>query len=379
MSLSKHKNVPSYDFPEEILCEVFKRLPVKYVLRCGAVQKSWYSLIKTPLFISHYCNYRKLTGHIDPKYLLFHNLDNNSFAVRSDNKQCQEYCIFSYPLGLPASSWYVHSNGLICVSTMFDEEFDYNRSIYIWNPLVQKFKAVPESPLYTLTFMKATWNALAFGFLPEINDYVVVHIIKFSSSSESLSFNSSDPSSHVKCEHYPHSVIIGVYSLNTNSWRKICQDKGFVNLICSSESVFVNGTAYWAGIDSSFQSVMCFDTNTNILRKIRVHNLFPDLDVMEYLIIPFGESIAYCIEGNENNSEEDEEDYWSPHLHIWLLKDSVTGEDNKIGELFWEMRVSLDQYVWAQVLGTRNNGDPILAKSNSLIAYDLDTQELMTN
>ena len=67
MSLSKPKKKPSYYFPEEILSEVFKRLPVKYVLRCSAVQKSWYHIIKSPLFISQHCNHQKMTAHVNRK------------------------------------------------------------------------------------------------------------------------------------------------------------------------------------------------------------------------------------------------------------------------------------------------------------------------
>ena len=39
------------------------------------------------------------------------------------------------------------------------------------------------------------------------------------------------------------------------------------------------------------------------------------------------------------------------------------------------MSVGLSEDVLADVLGTRNNGEPILAKSNNLISYDLDTHK----
>nr|XP_017216364.1 PREDICTED: putative F-box/kelch-repeat protein At3g17570 [Daucus carota subsp. sativus] len=40
---------------EDLLTEVLSRLPVKYLLRCKAVSKSWYSLISNPSFIkAHY-------------------------------------------------------------------------------------------------------------------------------------------------------------------------------------------------------------------------------------------------------------------------------------------------------------------------------------
>ncbi|KAK1371810.1 hypothetical protein POM88_037902 [Heracleum sosnowskyi] len=366
MSLSKH-NKNSHDFPEELWSEIFKRLPVKYVLRCGAVQKSWYSLIKSPLFISLYSNYQKLTAHLNPKYLLFHDTSNQEITLRYDDAQCQEYCTFDYPLDLPAWSWCEQSNGLMCFSTMFDKEFDYNPDIYIWNPLVQKFKTVPDSPIETITFEESKWNALAFGFLPDVNDYVVVQIVKPSSTSAPDFFEHD-------YEEYPHSVVIGVYSLNSNSWKKICQDKVFVDDMCVDQSVFVNGTAFWVGFNSYSldQLVMYFDTKTNLLGKIVVpgYIAFDERHLESPLILPFSQSIGY-FEVNEDDQEEGDGDYVYPHLDIWVLKDDM------VGEFSWKkkMSVSLGKNVWAKVLGIRNNGEPILEKSNGLIAYDLDTHE----
>lgn len=117
MSFSKHMNMPSHDLPEEILSEIFKRLPIKYVLRCMCVQKSWYELVKTPMFISLHYNYQKLTAH-NPKYLLFHIRNTRVLTIRSNDAQYQEYCNLKYPLDLRNHEWYAVSNGLICISSL---------------------------------------------------------------------------------------------------------------------------------------------------------------------------------------------------------------------------------------------------------------------
>ncbi|KAK1371794.1 hypothetical protein POM88_037886 [Heracleum sosnowskyi] len=377
MSLSKHRSIPSYDFPEAILSEILKRLPVKYVLRCQAVQKSWYHLIKTPMFISLHCIYHKMTAHVNPKYLLFNYRSPRLYTVRSDDAQSEEYCTIVYPLDLPPNAWSAQSNGLICVSTMFDEALGYSPKIYIWNPLVQKFKIAPESPLPRFSFEETNWKALAFGFLPEINDYVVVHVVKPSSTSapeyDFEPYSTEDP-----YEQYPHSVMIGVYSLNTNSWKKICQDKVFVDHMCTNKSVFVNGIAFWVGYncDMQCQLVMFFDTKTNILGHVTV----PSLAICHFrqlerpLILPFGQSVAYFVEGDVTDWDDydyEDDDYGSPHLDIWVLKGEM------INELSWEKKMCfrLSENVRARVLGTRNNGEPILAKSNNLISCNLDTLE----
>ncbi|KAL8110835.1 hypothetical protein AgCh_026541 [Apium graveolens] len=125
--------------------------------------------------------------------------------------------------------------------------------------------------------------------------------------------------------------------------------------------------------DVSYQLVMYFDTKTNILGKIKVPNWIAlhERQLCNPLILPFGQSIAYFVEVEDFDAEEGDEDYKSPHLDIWVLKDDM------IDEFSWEkkMSVSISEDVWAQVLGVRNNGDPILGKLNSLITYDLDTHE----
>lgn len=64
--LKKHRKMPDnlnsrgiYDLPKELLAEILKRLPVKYILRCRCVQRSWHSLIQSPTFITYHFDYQK--------------------------------------------------------------------------------------------------------------------------------------------------------------------------------------------------------------------------------------------------------------------------------------------------------------------------------
>ncbi|KAM7473131.1 hypothetical protein LguiB_020374 [Lonicera macranthoides] len=42
-----------YHLPAELLTEILSRLPVKPLLLCTSVSKSWYSLITSPFFYHH--------------------------------------------------------------------------------------------------------------------------------------------------------------------------------------------------------------------------------------------------------------------------------------------------------------------------------------
>lgn len=333
-----------YDLPEELLAEILKRLPVKYILRCRCVQKSWHFLIQSPIFITLQLNYQNPTSasHHHYRYLFFQNQFATELTVRFDDVQCQEYCKIQFPPGLPMDAWFAASYGLVCVSSTLKFDDDYNRNIYLWNPLIQKYKTLPDSPLPSKQGWDE-WEALAFGFVPEVNDYVVVHIIK-------------------TCLHpTPHSLIIGVYSLNSNSWKKFRRDNVFITRLFSDDNdfVFINGAAYWVGVNFDKNKIlMCFDTKTDILSEISLpdwveHDQIP-------VIYQFGQSIAYFVW-----------EYRVHHFDMWVLK------DHPINEFIWEkkMCVSVSEDVRPEVLGVRNNGEPILAKSNNFITYDLDSHE----
>ncbi|KAK1370363.1 hypothetical protein POM88_036455 [Heracleum sosnowskyi] len=193
------------------------------------------------------------------------------------------------------------------MKTIHDIPEEGKPNIYLWNPLIQKYKTLPDSPLDSLCFVEyiqkyicgilseegcfcfeeeTGWTALAFGFVPQDNDYVVVHIVK----------------PHLESGPDPHSVMIGVYSLNTNSWKVTSQNNVFVCGIRMFHHVLVDGVAYWLGIKPGGirQIIMCFDTKTDILQEI----LLPDwVDCQDYLsspfLHPFGQSIAYFVENIE--------------------------------------------------------------------------------
>ncbi|KAK1371856.1 F-box domain-containing protein [Heracleum sosnowskyi] len=349
LMVKKQRIIP--ELPVEILAEILKRLQVKYILRCMLVQKSWYHLIKSPLFLKLHLEYEEFITH---KYLFFENYFDGTFTVRYDDVQCEEYCKFRHLPGLPTRHfWYLTSNGLVCVSRMFNKGKTCNPIIYLWNPLIQKYKTLPDSPLRRFiplgrpTLKKRKWHALAFGFVPEVSDYVVVHIVK----------------------HCMDSVMIGVYSLNADSWKIRRHDDVTILSVRHDNVVFNNGAAFWLGLNLEGRgTVMCFDTKTDILRVISLPAL-ANYELGNPVIHPSGQSIAYFTEVFEDDESEDEESF----LDMWVLEDDQMNEESS-----WvkKMRVNfcIDN-LWGPVLGVRNNGEPIIVKEYNFVTYDLDNHE----
>lgn len=248
------------------------------------------------------------------------------------------------PTGLWKSVWLAQSYGLICMTAMFDYQLDYKPDTYIWNPLVQKYKTLPRSPI---SKGKTRWTALSFGFVPQLNDYVVVHIVK----------------PHLLSAPDPHSVMIGVYSLNSNSWKITSQDNIFLSGVSNNHHLFVDGFAYWLGTEPQMghRIIMCFDTKSSILREISLPDWVGSQDYpASSLIHPFGQSIAYFVQNRELNL-----------FDMWVLR------GNPINEFSWEkkMSVGLSEDIRPEVLGLRNNGEPILFSLFDFVSYSLDSHE----
>ncbi|KAL8110819.1 hypothetical protein AgCh_026526 [Apium graveolens] len=228
-----------------------------------------------------------------------------------------------------------------------------DNNIYLWNPLVEKYKTLPNSPL---PFSESRWNAWAFGFVSEINDYVVVHVVK--------------PLHLARGKRDPHSVFISVYSLKSNSWKALSQDKVFVCDISYADAVFVNGAAFWIAKGSDYRrKILCYDTKSDMLRVISL----PEYNIDSRPCIPvlhsLGQSsLAYFLWSKTCNSRI--YDYFI----MWVLK------YDSLNEFSWEKKMSIDTRkgitpIRAEVLGVRNNGEPILARSRDLVSYNLDNDE----
>ncbi|KAK1367870.1 hypothetical protein POM88_033962 [Heracleum sosnowskyi] len=344
------------DLPDD---EFLKRLPLKSLLRCMCVQKSWYRLIKTPNFINlhtvyqyHHQNNNNNNDDDPPsKYLLFSSPHERKLLyLRYDDEQCAEFRRLKYPHIPP--DVHGHSNGLICFSNLFSWRNFYS-DIFLWNPLIKKTKTLPPLRLLKLPSHSyvdlVLWRDTAFAYLPSINDYQVVKIM--------FQYDPFDP--------YQLTYLFCVYSLSTDSWKaKFCDpcDTNVVRMNDEKESVFVDGIACWmiACDDTNLNKVLCFHTINFTLH-------FVDLpQVGEYhRLHQFGQSVALFTEDKLNN------------FHMSILKqDSITND------FFWENKVTveLQQPIFSRVIGLRNNGELVLVKKSQkvygLVSYDPESKNL---
>ncbi|XP_030926206.1 F-box/kelch-repeat protein At3g06240-like isoform X1 [Quercus lobata] len=260
--------------PDEILTRIFTFLPIKSVIICTTVSKTWKSLIKNPTFISTHLHHSR---NQNQNLFLLLSLSRNDKQVytlhkEDDDPDFTEYTSFDSP----APALHLHNvvgtfNGLICLSYGLPNRAE---EIFLWNPCVRKFLQLPY-PDATVDTHGTSHTSFGFGFDPKTNDYKVVRIL-------SIHGGYSD---FVKSR-----LVVEVYSLFASEWRMLSLPP-----ICAKirigRATFANGALHWiAFTNDDKQFVLVFDLGDEVFREILLPE-FPGQVIWTGLSV-YGNSIA---------------------------------------------------------------------------------------
>ncbi|XP_055804534.1 F-box protein At3g07870-like [Solanum dulcamara] len=197
---------------EEILGDIFSRLPVKTLLRLKVVCTRWCTLISTPWFISAQLN--RFSSDPENHYILFQNLSRNGL-IRIRNPGCliklNEPCMSKYTV---VGSF----NGLVCLTTNC-----FRKLICLWNPSINQFKILPMHNLNLKRKHKCNVR-VGFGYEQNSDDYKVMRI---------LNYEIGGPA-----------TIVEVYSTKLECWRDV-KTNHCLNMTSGSCDVIVEGFTYW--------------------------------------------------------------------------------------------------------------------------------------
>lgn len=166
MKTLRRHGAPCHYLPEELTTNILERLPVKFVVHCMCVQKSWYHLIKSPRFVSSHLNYQKT----HPTYLLLESDDDQSVALtmRAADRPRKKGSLLPYHPDLPDCPWYGVSNGLICLASMADKEIPYYSKVWLWNPAIRKLKTLPDPPRSSIPGLVKCVRLELLDFVPNL-------------------------------------------------------------------------------------------------------------------------------------------------------------------------------------------------------------------
>ncbi|XP_050210881.1 F-box/kelch-repeat protein At3g06240-like [Mercurialis annua] len=161
--------------PQEVLTEIFLRLPVRSILRCRCVCKLWYSLISNPNFIFLHSKQITYSKNNNTGYLLMRHYSRTnkkeSFTLHLDDDDLfsHEYQNLDFPL---RSSWDYFEivgscNGILCLT---DNHSHMLKRIVLWNPSIGLSVTLP---LQRIRY-RVLNVVLGFGYDSRTNDYKVV-------------------------------------------------------------------------------------------------------------------------------------------------------------------------------------------------------------
>ncbi|XP_021848434.1 putative F-box protein At3g17480 [Spinacia oleracea] len=221
--LSDIKNTTSSDesssIPEDLLTEIFARMPAKALIKLRSVCKAWRSIIDSSHFISlHLQTYEKNLN--DNNLLVWNCTKQSKYSTRysSCSKTFKETeLLFEIPENCNLLGSFC---GLILIK-------DYSRGeIELYNPFIKKSVLIPSCP-----FESAHVRYLA-GFVPSSNDCKVTAFLETNTLTKP-------------------EVLIAVYSLKDNLWR--IKDKldihvpGYFSWHLGTGHIFFKGAMYWIG------------------------------------------------------------------------------------------------------------------------------------
>ncbi|KAL1352749.1 F-box protein CPR1 [Arachis duranensis] len=303
--------------PRELVSKILSRLPVKLLLRCKCVCKSWFDIITDPHFA---------TNH----YVVYNNIE---------EVEEEELLVIRRPFlsGLKTYisllSWDPKEPKGSVSSEILNPPYDYDSDHKYWteimgpcngiyflegnpnvmmNPSLREFKALPESQFTTPRGTYSFTDYSGFGFDPKTNDFKVVVI-------KDLWLKETD-------ERKPGYWTAELFSLNSNSWRKL-EDDAVLPLpfeIWGSSRVYtyVNHCCHWWSyvsnsvdrrkMQSTRDLVLAFNHVNECFRKIELPRIRYSREEEFATLVPFEGTIGvivYPVRGTEKV------------LDVWIMKD----------------------------------------------------------
>ncbi|MCD7455527.1 hypothetical protein HAX54_028553 [Datura stramonium] len=300
--------------PGDIVIEILLRLPVKSLSRFKSLSKPFCCFINNPNFISKHVAETGRGKALDNLLIMGRHHKTLEVALRLINSiitKPRSVALaplhFDVPFGLTSEKTRIvgSANGLVCLNLI-----NHNGvAIVIWNPAIKTFKPVPKSPNVS-TLGKLTVTDLGFGYHPGNEDYMVVRLLNVAT--------------------FRRKYEVEVYTLSTNSWRKIACDERVLLVIrpfwkpMAPGMIVVRGVAYWVGVEVRNEEmcsvVVSFEMNSEelnfILPPIEQHGIVVDLkEAITLRLFNLNESLALIYSTNLEKV-----DIWMNNgFDIWVL------------------------------------------------------------
>ncbi|KAK3025701.1 hypothetical protein RJ639_041706 [Escallonia herrerae] len=331
---------------EDVVTEILLMLPVKVLLRCKSVCKSWYTLITKPSFITAHlnCNNALKKNHWILIKRFLKEINKSVLSFISDDIGGDDH-VPPIEITIPHSNHFLQMlgpcNGIVCLTD--------HRDIILCNPSIRDFKVLPTpSFCYPQGLFSRTLN-MGFGFDPHSNEYKVIRIAELHEDDE-------DGAGYVF-----HSVNVEIYDLSTDSWRGIDAVVPYVWYFPCSQLLF-NGAFHWWAYEEEHgdEWILYFHISTEVFQQIRLPDVCAVPDGNERAFLVLNESIALLLFNSSDQTSFD----------IWLMTEYGVAES-------WTKHSTIGPLVQVERPVLFSKYELLLEKANGqLVSYHLKSKIL---
>ncbi|CAL8126070.1 unnamed protein product [Prunus armeniaca] len=287
----------SCTFPQEIIQEILLRLPVKSVIKCTSVCKTWRSMIINQSFIHTHLNPTVHVNNLNASHLflihrvagrrsltMFHkalvdDVLEEVYSLHYDNKAFDEYSKIEFPIA--------------------PKQELYNPHLRVVGTSIRKLVTLPYPGVTYMTH--GGYNAsIGFGFDANTNDYKVVRLVTLLDMADD------------------RTTVAEVYSIATGSWTSL----DFVYPSCilrgRESQAFVNGTLHWPVLRRTDYGneyfILTFDVSSKLFCEMPVpRSLIWDFKLeLQLSVSGDGKSISLFLMDNKGEDR---------FLDIWVMKE----------------------------------------------------------
>jgi molecular chaperone HtpG len=247
-------------------------------------------------------------------------------------------------------------NGILCLYVN-----GLSSKLVVWNPAIQEFKVIPPNPaVFVPSYVRFASQHHGFGYDCIRSDYKVIRYVEFFTS---LCYF-LDARMNMSASKVLHDPIWEIYSLKSNSWKKLDLDmkKIYRSPVSVVEQVYMNGVCHWLGkserdIDNFY--LVSFDLGNEgfFLTSIPsiMYNII-DFELVNTHLLLLNESIALIYKDIETAT-----------FHISILGEIGVRES-------WTKLFIIGPFPGlGNPIGVGKNGDIFFTKDEELARCDLTT------
>ncbi|KAK2355079.1 F-box/kelch-repeat protein [Trifolium repens] len=242
----KKKKVSRNYIPDDLSFSILSKLPVKSLKRFSCVRKSWSLLIQNPNFMNFFRNNllsKSHSSHYNDSGLVLNQFvdsyDWNIYLISGDKFENKVKLnlppLFQIPNGVaPIRVLGSAINGVICI---YDCHGVHTTTIF-WNPATEEIIVIPPSHAEFKPEFTTHIFPHGFGYDHVDDDYKIIQHVDYTTENE----NALDDLDDVMMPD----PFWQIYSLKSNSWRKLDFDMPIIYWIFNSIAYF-NGMCHWLG------------------------------------------------------------------------------------------------------------------------------------